>query len=154
MKASKRLNSRRSPSAGGPERFLVAAALLVPLGVVMLALMQLPSTTLASSWSLTSADPALSISSQRPASSNPVPPPTLVPPTATPKPTATPVPLAPAAAATATPLQGGTYVVQPGDELKHIAADYNVSIWKIIAANKIPNPDSLKIGQVLHIPSE
>jgi lipoprotein NlpD len=77
-----------------------------------------------------------------------------VPPTATPKPTVTPVPQRPAASATAAPQPGGTYVVQPGDELKSIAADYNVSIWKIIAANNIPDPDSLKIGQELRIPSE
>ena len=116
--------------------------------------MQLPSTSLASSWNLTPADSSVSISSQRPVSSNPAPPPTLVPPTATPKPTATPVPPKTAAVATTTPQKGGIYVVQPGDELKNIAADYHVSIWKIIDANDIADPDSLKIGQELRIPSE
>ena len=152
MKASKTLRTRHQ--AGGPERFLLGTALLVPLGVVLLALMQLPSTSLASTWSLTSADSSVSISSQRPVSSNPAPPPTLAPPTATPKPTMTPVPPKTAAVATATPQTGGIYVVQPGDELKHIAADYNVSIWKLIAANNIPDPDSLKIGQELRIPAD
>jgi LysM repeat protein len=47
-----------------------------------------------------------------------------------------------------------TYTVQPGDELRHIAADNHVSIWKIIEANDIPDPDSLRIGQVLNIPSD
>ncbi|HLZ28155.1 MAG TPA: LysM peptidoglycan-binding domain-containing protein [Chloroflexota bacterium] len=152
MKASKTLRAARQ--AGGPERFLLGAALLVPLGVVLLALMQLPSTSLASSWNLTAPDSSVNIAGQRPVSSNLAPPPTLAAPTATPKPTATPLALAIAAAPTATPQKGGTYVVQPGDELKHIAADYNVSIWKLIEANHISNPDSLKIGQELRIPSD
>ena len=44
--------------------------------------------------------------------------------------------------------------VQHGDELKNIAAQYGVSIWKIIASNDIPDPDSLRVGQVLKIPDE
>jgi LysM repeat protein len=152
MKASKTLRPRYQ--AGGPERFLLGTALLVPLGVVLLALMQLPSTSLASSWNLTSADASVSISSQRPVSSNPAPPPTLAPPTATQKPTMTPVPSKTAVVATATPQKGGIYVVQPGDELKHIAADYDVSIWKLIDANNVPDPDSLQIGQELRIPAD
>jgi LysM repeat protein len=154
MTASKRL--RRTHSRGGPERVFLGTALLVPLGMVLVALMQLPSVGLASSWRVNASDSAASISSQRPVSSNPAPPPTLAPPTSTPKPTETPVPAQPAVAvvATATPQRGGMYTVQPGDELKSIAADYNVSIWKIIATNKIPNPDSLRVGQELHIPSE
>ena len=138
----------------GPERFVLGMALLVPLGVIVVALAQLPGTSLASPTSLITAESSSAILGKRPASSNPAPPPTLVPPTATPRPTATPVPPTPLAQPTATPQRDLTYTVQPGDELKHIAANYNVSIWKIIAANDIPNPDSLKIGQVLHIPSE
>jgi spore germination protein YaaH len=42
--------------------------------------------------------------------------------------------------------------VKPGDELKHIAAAYGVSIWRIVDTNDIPNPDSLRVGQVLEIP--
>ena len=45
-------------------------------------------------------------------------------------------------------------MVQPGDELKSIAAEHNVSIWKLIDANHISNPDSLKVGQELRIPSD
>jgi LysM repeat protein len=150
MKASKTLRPTRQ--AGGPERFLLGTALLVPLGVVLLALMQLPSTSLASSWSRPSADASVNIAGQRPVSSNVAPPPTLAPPTVT----LTPVPPETAAVAVATPApqKGGTYVVQPGDELKHIAADYNVSIWKLIDANHIPDPDNLKIGQELRIPPD
>jgi LysM repeat protein len=122
--------------------------LLVPLGVVLIALTQLPATSLASPFNLTLANSVASISSKRPAASNPAPPPTLAPPTATPKPSQTPVPATPAA----TSHLGGTYVVQAGDELKAIAADHQISIWKIIDANHIPDPDSLQIGQELQIP--
>jgi LysM repeat protein len=45
-----------------------------------------------------------------------------------------------------------TYVVQRGDVLKQIAARYGVSVASILAINTIPNPDSLRIGQVLTIP--
>ena len=45
-----------------------------------------------------------------------------------------------------------TYVVQRGDSLKQIAARYGVSVASILAINNIPNPDSLRIGQVLTIP--
>jgi LysM repeat protein len=128
--------------------------LLLPLAVIVLALAQIPGTGFASPPNFIPAD-ASSTNFKRPASSNPAPPPTLAPPTATPVATATPVPVvAPTAQASATPTKGGTYTVKPGDELKHIAADHQVSIWKIIAANDIPNPDSLRIGQELKIPSE
>jgi len=45
-----------------------------------------------------------------------------------------------------------TYTVQRGDILKQIAARYGVSMASIMAINSIPNPDSLRIGQVLTIP--
>ena len=45
-----------------------------------------------------------------------------------------------------------TYTVQRGDILKQIAARYGVSMASIMANNTIPNPDSLRIGQVLTIP--
>src|SRR5207244_6618602 len=64
-----------------------------------------------------------------------------------PAPTATPAPT-PTLAPTPTPVTGRTYTVRPGDELKHIAADYGVSIWKIIDTNTIADPDSLRVGQV------
>ena len=54
--------------------------------------------------------------------------------------------------ATPTPRSAATYTVKPGDELKNIAAAYHVSIWSIIDHNNIPNPDSLRVGQVLQIP--
>src|SRR5947208_1516272 len=108
----------RRSTGGGSERFILGAALLVPLVVVLLALTQLPATGLASPALFTS-EAGMAITAKRPVSSNPAPPPTLEPPTATPKPTATPVPASAAVNATTTPQRGGTYVVQPGDELKH-----------------------------------
>jgi LysM repeat protein len=130
---------------------MLGAALLIPLGVVLVAVTQLPGTSLASPSNLIHVEAVADIVSKRPVASNPAPPPTLVPATATPRPTATPV--LPTAVATPKTAHADTYVVQPGDELKHIAASHDVSIWKLIAANNIPDPDSLQIGQVLNIPS-
>jgi LysM repeat protein len=129
---------------------ILGLALLIPLAVIFMALGQLPGTSFASPTALLHQDAGMALVAKRPMVTTSEPPPTLVPPTATPKPTATPVPQA-QPTATAMP-KGGSYTVQPGDELKHIAATYNVSIFKIIAVNDIPNPDSLKIGQVLKIP--
>jgi len=89
----------------------------------------------------------------RPAASNAAAPPTLVAPTATPvppTPTTAPVPTSPPVPTT--PPLPRSYTVQRGDELKQIAAQYKVSIWSIIDSNDIPNPDSLRVGQVLKIP--
>jgi LysM repeat protein len=45
-----------------------------------------------------------------------------------------------------------TYTVQKGDELKQIAAQYQVSIFKLIDTNSLKDPDNLRVGQVLTIP--
>jgi LysM repeat protein len=145
MRALRSQKLSRTPG-GGVERYLLGIALLLPLVVVVLVLAQLPGASLASPPGSTQADTSMAIMGKRPASTNPAPPPTLVPPTTTPPPEATP--------ALAKPQKAGTYTVRPGDELKQIAADYHVTIWKLISANDIPNPDSLKIGQELHIPPE
>jgi LysM repeat protein len=136
-------------SNAGPERYVLAVALLVPLLVASVAAAQLAAPGLAAPIGLLSAGPGgPEVVSHRPVSSRPEPPPTLVPPTPTVRPTATPVPPTP------TPEKNRTYTVQQGDELKNIAAQYHVSIWKIIDTNTIPDPDSLKVGQVLKIPDE
>jgi len=44
------------------------------------------------------------------------------------------------------------YTVQSGDRLSFIALDYGVTIDSILWANKLPNADSIKPGQVLRIP--
>jgi LysM repeat protein len=125
---------------------ILALALLVPLGLMGFSLAQLTGLNVHLPSSTVYADSSQFVAS-RPAPSNPAPPPTLAPPTPTPKPTVAPVP----PTAVPTPLPR-TYTVQHGDELKQIAAQYGVTIWTIINANDIPNPDSLRVGQVLTIP--
>ena len=151
----------KASSSAGPERFILALALLVPLILGGLALAQLPGASLGSPTSLLLGDGGPNVVRQRPAPSNAGPPPTLVPPTATVRPTATTGPTAtvaptaePTIEPTAAPRQSRTYVVHRGDQLKDIAAQYQVNIWKIINNNDIPNPDSLRVGQVLTIPDD
>lgn len=45
-----------------------------------------------------------------------------------------------------------TYVVQPGDFLRKIAQQHQVSIEQILAVNEIENPNLIDVGQVLMIP--
>jgi LysM repeat protein len=124
---------------------MLSLALLLPLGIVLFLVTQLAGTSQAQPANVLDAG-GTSISPKRPVGLNQPPPPTLAPPTATPKPTATPVPPTPV------PEKNRRYTVQSGDELKTIAAQYGVSIWAIINSNEIPNPDSLRVGQVLKIP--
>jgi LysM repeat protein len=141
------------PSSPGPERYVLGLALLVPLGLAAVLLLQLPGVSMGRPATLVYADTAAKVFAPRPAPSNPEPPPTLAIPTATPRPTPTPVP--PSPTPEPSPTAGPrTYVVQRGDELKYIAAEYGVSIWRIISTNDIPDPDSLNVGQVLRIPAD
>lgn len=73
--------------------------------------------------------------------------PARVAPTAIPRamPSSTPKP-----APSPTPVQ---YVVQDGDTLFGIALHYGVTIEAIVAANKIDNPDMIRPGQTIAIPS-
>ncbi len=99
-----------------------------------------------------------------PASPSPTPAPTATPtpiptasPSPTPAPTATPTP---APTATPTPVSKTptpkptvrTYRVQSGDTLSSIAQRFGVSLQALIAANNLPDPNNLSIGQVLIIP--
>ncbi len=45
-----------------------------------------------------------------------------------------------------------TYIVQPGDTLRDIAAIYNSSVEAIAARNGIINTNTIRVGQVLYIP--
>lgn len=47
---------------------------------------------------------------------------------------------------------GYEHIVAAGEVLSKIAADYRVSVGAIIDANKLTNPDDLKVGQKLFIP--
>ncbi len=139
-------------SLPAPVQLVLAVALLLPLGVAGAALAHVAGIDLSPPSTLVYADSNARLTTHRPAASQPEPPPTLAPPTATAvPPTPTPVPVA-QATPTAEP-KAVTYTVQRGDELKHIAAQYGVGIWTIIDANDIPNPDSLRVGQVLTIPT-
>ena len=142
-------------SRPGPEKYVLALALLTPVAVTVLAIAQVPGINLSLPSSVVYADSgAQKMLAQRPAPSAPQPPPTLAAPTATPvPPTPVPTPAPPTPVpATPTPKGAASYTVQPGDQLKFIAARYNVSIWSIIDTNDIPNPDSLRVGQMLKIP--
>jgi LysM repeat protein len=48
--------------------------------------------------------------------------------------------------------QGSVHVVQPGESLLSIALLYGVTIEELQAANDLPNPDAINIGQELIIP--
>jgi LysM repeat protein len=130
-----------------PERYFLAVALVLPLIVALLLLTQIPGTGFAAP-NTPRPDDSTRLVSKRPAPSNAAPPPTLVPPAAT----STPIPQL--VTADAPPQKPDGYVVQPGDELKQIAAAHHVSMAQIIAANDIPDPDSLRVGQVLRIPGQ
>lgn len=71
-------------------------------------------------------------------------------------PVATVAPTAPAPVATATTAPVGNqkrYVVQDGDTLSGIAAQYGVTVQQIIDANSLQNPDLIVQGQELIIPA-
>ncbi|MCZ7574662.1 MAG: LysM peptidoglycan-binding domain-containing protein [Ardenticatenaceae bacterium] len=55
--------------------------------------------------------------------------------------------------ATVTPTPMVVYTVQPGDTLKAIAAQYNVTVACLVAANAIANPDLIMPGQEIVIPA-
>ncbi len=46
----------------------------------------------------------------------------------------------------------GTYIVQPGDDLEHIARRYGITVQALAQLNGIVNPNSVVIGQVLVVP--
>lgn len=46
-----------------------------------------------------------------------------------------------------------SYVVRPGDTLSHIAARHGSSVSSLVAANRLPDPHRLRIGQVLTLPA-
>jgi LysM repeat protein len=45
------------------------------------------------------------------------------------------------------------YAVRPGDSLNAIAARFRIAVSVIMARNHLTNADTLRVGQVLHIPS-
>jgi LysM repeat protein len=65
---------------------------------------------------------------------------------------AAPTSIAPAPVA-ADPAEPIVYVLQPGDNLTHIARDYGTTVEDILAANGISDPNRIYAGQALIIPS-
>ena len=51
------------------------------------------------------------------------------------------------------PPQTVTYVVQRGDWLTRIAQRYGISLWSLLQANPLMNPNLIYPGQVLVIPT-
>ena len=45
-----------------------------------------------------------------------------------------------------------SYKVQKGDTLGHIAKDFNTTIENLVLANKLENPDVIRVGKILVIP--
>src|SRR5260221_8196282 len=78
--SKKRAGSATYGSSGGAERLVLGLALLLPLAAIVLALAQLPRTSLSFPSNLIPADPG-SMIFKRPVSSHAAPPPTLAPPT-------------------------------------------------------------------------
>ncbi len=50
------------------------------------------------------------------------------------------------------PTPAGLYVVQPGDTLSGLAAQFNTTVDEIVAANNLTDPNALQPGQSLIIP--
>jgi LysM repeat protein len=50
------------------------------------------------------------------------------------------------------PKQGTTYTVEPGDTLASIAQRLGSSVRDIQNANKIADPKTLQVGQVIFVP--
>jgi len=82
-------------------------------------------------------------------------------PTPVPSPTVTPLPTLPPANPIPTRVYEGhiyavdgrvQYVVQPGDTLSGIAAQYNVSVKELADANRIYNYDLIEVGDIIYIP--
>jgi len=59
---------------------------------------------------------------------------------------------APLALAAPHPIAGRTHTVRPGDTLGELAARYGTSVEAIAAANDLPNPDLISVGERLLIP--
>ena len=82
--------------------------------------------------------------------------PTTVTPTSTPLATASPVATAtaaPAASPSATPTAAPqTYVIQSGDTLTSIAAQFGVTVQQLVDLNHLANPNLIISGTVLEIP--
>ncbi len=69
-------------------------------------------------------------------------------------PTALDAPALATIASTAQPMAATSYVVQPGDTLSGIAAQYGVSLETLLEANQITDANLISVGQILELPPE
>ncbi len=77
----------------------------------------------------------------------------ILPPTVTPDDDPTPTPIQPTPNTPRhTPDDTGLYAVQAGDTLGTIATRYGVTVEALIAANSLPDANTLEVGQLLTIP--
>lgn len=53
---------------------------------------------------------------------------------------------------TFTPVADDEHIVEPGDTLSRIAAEYGVSIVELVRVNDLANPNLIVIGEILRIP--
>jgi LysM repeat protein len=60
--------------------------------------------------------------------------------------------LSPTATVCATPSNGITYTIQPGDNLNQIALRYNMSAEELQRANCLPSADTIFAGQIIYVP--
>ena len=147
---------RRRPAVRPPrlERLVLALALAFPIAVAVLSFPHLAGmgdagARVASARPLSGAPPIAS----RLSTTTVTPPPTLEAASHTRDVAREPAgahPVGPASAG-ATPV-ARTYVVQRGDELRHIAAEHGVSVSALLSVNEVRDRDSLRIGQVLKLP--
>lgn len=49
--------------------------------------------------------------------------------------------------------EAATYSVRPGDTLSAVAVSTGVGVSELVALNDVADPDLLRVGQVLHLPS-
>jgi LysM repeat protein len=154
----RRLGSAGAPSFGtSPQRWLVAGG-IAAVGVAAAAtavaggfngLVGVPPPSATAGQPTGTPVPSESLPSAVPTPTATQPPPSTDPtvaPTATPKPQPT---LTAAPSATARPQ---TYVVQEGDTLSTIAAQFGTSVAALQRANGLGSSDVINVGQVLVIP--
>lgn len=87
-------------------------------------------------------------SSSVPLSSTPAPEPTVPPLLVAPQPQPTTV------SQETLVIGSTTYTIQPGDRLLAIASEYDVSVDEIVALNPGLNPDRIKVGEEIEIPTQ
>ena len=149
--------ARRAPSS----RFLAAGAGVIALGIGGVAVVtgiidgRLGPGTAVVDQSLTPASSTPSPEAVTTPTERPSPTPTATPietPPPTPTPTAVPSPTPTPVATPPPPPPQETYVVQQGDTLGTIAAQFGTTVGALQAANGIEDPDTIVIGEVLIIP--